>query len=389
MVTYLVVLGRQPALGLAELEARFGAESVSIIQPDIARLETDEDTSVFDHLGGALKAAALLTRLEYDDWNKISHYLATYFPQHLDEVPEGKITLGISVHGLNVPPRQIQATALSLKKVIKQSGRSVRVVPNAEATLNTAQVLHNKLASPTGHELLVIRDGTGVLLARTQWVQDIEAYRRRDQERPARDSRVGMLPPKLAQIILGLAQANCDKRVLDPFCGTGVLLQEALLMGCQVYGSDIEPRMIEYSEKNLDWLAETHGGLKESYELAIGDAADHTWPGFDTIACETYLGRPFASAPDQQTLQKVIQDCNVIHKKFLQNVARQTKSGFRMCIAVPAWKDRGGFKHLPTLDNLSELGYNRVSFVHAESDDLIYHREGQVVARELITLIRK
>jgi DNA-binding sugar fermentation-stimulating protein len=60
-----------------------------------------------------------------------------------------------------------------------------------------------------------------------------------------------------------------------------------------------------------------------------------------------------------------------------------------MCIAVPAWKTERGFKHLPSLDSLEELGYTRLSFVHAKSDDLLYYRENQVVARELVTLIRK
>ena len=80
-------------------------------------------------------------------------------------------------------------------------------------------------------------------------MQDIESYTKRDRERPKRDAKVGMLPPKLAQIIINLAagqlpeeklQNICDiplgepiprrllgQTVLDPFCGTGVILQEA------------------------------------------------------------------------------------------------------------------------------------------------------------------
>src|SRR3546814_11679403 len=65
---------------------------------------------------------------------------------------------------------------------------------------------------------------------------------------------------------------------------------------------------------------------------------------FYTIATEIYLGRPFSTQPDPATLQKVMQDTDTIHKKFLQNVARQTKPGFRMCIAVPAWHTKHGVK---------------------------------------------
>jgi tRNA (guanine10-N2)-dimethyltransferase len=193
-----------------------------------------------------------------------------------------------------------------------------------------------------------------------------------------------MLPPKLAQIIINLAKPGAGSTVLDPFCGTGVVLQEALLMGRYAYGTDLEPRMIEYTKKNLEWLI---GPAKQ--KLEVGDATSYTWESFDAIAAETYLGRPFSSTPSPTVLQEVMQDVDTIHRKFLKNVASQTKPGFRMCLAVPAWKTPQGFKHLKTLASLEEMGYTRVSFVHASNDELIYHRENQIVARELVTLIRK
>ncbi len=231
--------------------------------------------------------------------------------------------------------------------------------------------------------------------------QDIDAYAARDQARPKRDARVGMLPPKLAQIIINLAAKDTNplhgSYVLDPFCGTGVIMQEASLMGFEVYGSDIDKRMVEYTDENLLWLLNLpenpitpFGEDKRYYRLETGDATSHTWspePGF--IAAETYLGRPFSALPVMAVLTEVMQDVNTIHRKFLQNVARQTKPGFRMCVAVPAWKTKTGFKHLPVLDQLTDLGYNRLSFVHASNRELIYRRPEQIVARELVVLIRK
>lgn len=166
-------------------------------------------------------------------------------------------------------------------------------------------------------------------------------------------------------------------------------MQEALLMGYRVKGSDIEPRMVEYSQKNLEWLEKTHKLKGAEFHVEAADATSHKWSQFDIIACETYLGRPMVSLPDAETLRKIISDCNMIHKKFLQNVARQTKPGFRMCIAVPAWRTKNSFLHLPVLDFIEDLGYNRMSFVHSEASKLLYYREDQTVARELVVLIRK
>jgi tRNA G10 N-methylase Trm11 len=163
-----------------------------------------------------------------------------------------------------------------------------------------------------------------------------------------------------------------------------VILQEASLMGHKVYGTDIEPRMIEYSQTNLKWF-----NLDNHFRLEQGDATSHKWEKpFDIVACETYLGRPLSSLPDRATMDKIINDCDTIHKKFLKNLATQTPKGFLLCIAVPAWKTKNGFLHLPTLDNLENLGYNRMSFVHADAKNLVYHRENQYVGRELVVLQR-
>ena len=178
------------------------------------------------------------------------------------------------------------------------------------------------------------------------------------------------------------------KTILDPFCGTGVVLQEALLMGYGAYGTDLEPRMIEYSQINLEWLTENM--TLPTYSLDIKDATSARWEKpFDYIAGETYLGRPFSDSPKPNVLTEVMSDVDTIHRKFLKNLSLQVKSGTRICIAVPAWKTYTGFRHLPVLDQLTDMGYTRVSFVHSGSNELIYHRPEQIVARELVVLIRK
>jgi tRNA G10 N-methylase Trm11 len=179
------------------------------------------------------------------------------------------------------------------------------------------------------------------------------------------------------------------KTLLDPFCGTGVILQEAALMNFQVYGTDLEQRMIDYSEENLQWLKKIYHTDFE-WQLSQGDATDTKWQQpVDLIATETYLGRPFTSEPSSEVLQKTIADCNLIIKKFLQNIASQTKPGTRFCVAVPAWFIKNKVYHLSLLDDLRNIGYNRLDFKHASFDDLIYHREGQIVGRELLVLTRR
>lgn len=388
----IAILGRQPALGIAELESLYGSDALKRIGQQAVLVDKDPSEIDINRLGGSIKLAKALTSLDFNDWNKLTTYLVEHVPKHTCCIGPGKLIFGISTYGMRINPKMIERTALSVKKAVRTSdGRPVRVVPTKGTELSSAQVLHNKMyVGPLGMELVFIADGNGVWLAQTFGIQDIEAYTARDQTRPKRDAQVGMLPPKLAQIIVNLARPT--KSVLDPFCGTGVILQEAVLMGLQAYGSDLEPRMVEYSLENVDkWLRAQHPDLNATVTIETGDATTHRWKSldFDAIATESYLGRPFAGVPDQETLRQVMSDVNTITKKFLQNVVAQTGPGFRMCVAVPAWKTGSQFKHLPTLDHLEELGYTRLSLKHVDNKDLIYHREGQIVGRELVILARK
>jgi tRNA G10 N-methylase Trm11 len=409
----VMILGRQPLIGLAELESLYGADKVELLGTQAAHVKVDPCLLAFDRLGGSTKFCKLLTILDTTNWKEIEKFLLQVSPGHSERMPEGKMRLGLSVIGFKMTTGQLEATGLTVKKAIKKTGRNVRLIPNKELELNTAQVIHNQLTGPTGWELYFIKDGDRTVVAQTVRVQDIESYTKRDRERPKRDSKVGMLPPKLAQIIINLAagplpdeklQNICDipagepvprtmlnKRVLDPFCGTGVVLQEAALMGYDTYGTDIDDRMIRYSEANMQWLKEWNE-YDADVSLQQGDATNHSWEQHivDFVACESYLGRPFTDRPSPEVLNQTVSDCNLIIKKFLQNIHGQLQLGTRLCIAVPAWQtSKDQFKHLPLVDQISDLGYNRSEFERVSTSDLLYYREDQIVARELLVLTRK
>ncbi|MBA2278998.1 methyltransferase domain-containing protein [Candidatus Saccharibacteria bacterium] len=382
----LIILGRQPFIGLAELESIYGHAAVKPAGTQAALLDVDTNEINFVRLGGSIKLCKLLNVLDTINWPDIETYLGKMIPEHLQYVPEGKFKLGLSTYGLSVSPRDINATGLRLKKIIKAQDRSVRIIPNKAPALNSAQVLHNQLTTPTGWELVLVRDEQQTILGLTAAEQDIDAYARRDQNRPMRDPKVGMLPPKLAQILINLANPATGATVLDPFCGTGVVLQEAALMGLEIYGTDVDKRMVSYTIENLKWLNSSHG-VKINGTVEQGDSTTLVWhPPIDSIVSETFLGKPLTSLPPRHVLDQIMKEPDLLNEKFLQNIARQLKKGAKLALAVPAWKQKHRFLHLRTLDHLKDLGYTRLSFVHASYEDLIYHRPDQIVARELVVL---
>ena len=444
---YITLLGRQPEISLAELAAVFGADCVNRISQQFAEVQTSQ----FDitTLGGTIKCAEIITELPASRTDKASLLAASHFiTQHYHAKwahSQHKITLGLSAYNLAVAARDVQKTGLILKSSLKKSETSLRLIPNDQPALSTATAHNNKLGgSPYKVELLLVKTTGGrLIIAESRGVQNITAYTRRDRHRPKRDAFVGMLPPKLAQIMLNLAlgagsltgQKSCGNSVtrsafrlsdkpmvlrtalpdafdleetagsrtaretgiqpventsgqpliLDPFCGTGTVLQEALLAGYDVVGTDLSQKMVDYTTENLSWLQSTFTAPGRVIDIHQADATSHRWPNsthLTAVVCETYLGQPFSAPPAPQKLAEVAGNCNHIITGFLANIRPQLAPNTPLCIAVPAWYDASGqAAHLPLIKYLQKLGYYQLN-----RTPLIYRRPDQIVARELLVL---
>lgn len=381
---YLAVLGRLPKLSLAELESLFtGVEphfepstkrgsDLRKNKPDTPALATflSDQAPDINRLGGTQKIGVELP----DGFN--------YLIDSLADLPDGKITLGISDFRKHANPFKAQGEALKIKKLLTRRGRSVRVLQNKTAVLSTATSHHNQLAEKQNHVEIMLTDFGNFQLT---GVQNITEYAKRDQARPARDAKVGMLPPKLAQILINLCgDLPKNAKILDPFCGTGVVLQEAYLMNYQPYGTDLSEKMVDYSRKNLDWL-----GCK-NYQLEQGDATTFKWQTIDAVAAEAFLGQPMSQPPADIKLKQEKERCQTIVLGFFKNLAPQIALGTPVVLAIPAWlRENGSYSRLNLLDEVEKLGYNVKKFINLGEQDLLYYRDGQVVARDIIVLRKK
>lgn len=376
-MNFLLVLGREPKISLAELEALFSSNKVKQVAPNLAIVTAR--SIPLDRLGGTVKAAQILEEPVQD---------------YLSKLPEGKITLGISDYSTHANPRKTWELALKYKNMLKRHGRNVRLVPNGkDPVLPSATSHHNQLGEKTNHIEIV---KFGKYTATSIGTQNITAYAKRDQARPARDAFVGMLPPKLAQILINLAtEGKNDGVVLDPFCGTGVVLQEAVLMGYSAYGTDLSEKMIQYSQKNLDWITGRTPRLQEKdapkLRLEPGDATDHKWSApVNFIASEIYLGHPLSNPPAEVKFRELQGDAKNLLTKFLKNLSSQIESGTTLALATPAWKRHdGSYQGVNILDEIEKLGYNAIKYRCASYDNLLYYRENQIVARKIIVLRKK
>ena len=391
---YVAIAGRQPLISLAEIQALYD-KAARLVGKKLVFFEINEDgeeniSPDINRLGGSLK----LGRFFDTDFSKLAIFLATAHP-------EGKITLGISDFSKQKKSGLAKQKSMELKRNLAKMGRSVRVITSNEPEISSATAHHNQLGEKAGCFEIFLIDREIYLSLGTQ---NITAYTERDQARPARDAKVGMLPPKLAQILINLCgKLPEEARVLDPFCGTGVVLQEAAIMGYVPYGTDLNERMVEYSKKNLSWLFNEHNQkrfkilpdliLKKDQILnaiSVGDAISFTWEGeIDAVAFEGYLGAPMSKSPVDIKFKTEKAKCREIAMGFLKNITPQIKSGTPVVMALPAWlRENGKYAGLNILDEIQEMGYNFEKFQDLSQSDLLYYREGQIVAREII-VIRK
>ena len=124
------------------------------------------------------------------------------------------------------------------------------------------------------------------------------------------------------------------------------------------------------------------------FQVAVGDATSFQWQQpIDAVACEGYLGKPMTQIPSEMELKEQKQECGAIVLGFLRNLAKQIAKNVPIVIAVPAWlREDGKYSRMELLDEISDMGYN---VDDKTREGLIYHRDNQVVARDILILRKK
>ncbi|MBR9679047.1 MAG: methyltransferase domain-containing protein [Nanoarchaeota archaeon] len=92
----------------------------------------------------------------------------------------------------------------------------------------------------------------------------------RDIARP-RDKETKSISIRLAKILVNLSFVKKGEVLLDPFCGVGTVLQEALLQGVNVVGVDNSKIMFDNARRNLRWIKKKFG-LNTSFNVIHGDS---------------------------------------------------------------------------------------------------------------------
>jgi tRNA G10 N-methylase Trm11 len=272
---------------------------------------------------------------------------------------------------------------------MKESGRNARFI-NKEGNPNTAIIVKSGLMKHgMDYNLTLIDDHFAI--SQTVAIQNANFYELRDYGKPLRLRREGMLPPKLAQIMInlsGIVQRGIDltnTTLYDPFCGSGTILGEALLKGMNVIGSDIERTAIEAAGMNLKNLQQEGLGREEaSTRVFLQDATaltPHDLPQPpNLVVSESYLGPAQSHFPTEQEILDLYPKLVPIYRNFFKALHPCLKPHTPVVIALPVYHTNKKAVRLPNLvDKLIPIQYKL-------RRTLLYHRPNQVVGREILVL---
>jgi tRNA G10 N-methylase Trm11 len=435
-------LGRENKLSLAELFALFGEDAYRDHTDEIATFSLPYDdtdiNAIFRNIGWSIRVMRVLSETEEKK-----------FPTDVIQAigkPEGKYTFALWVYGGEY---KLSDIGLRIKKTLMDSGISVRLVNTENKNIVSASYKKERLAKSKSEYNLIHVKGISYL-AVTIACQDIDAYTKRDTGK-SRDMVVGMMPPKLCQMMLNLALPNSTglrlkveswklqkqedsnlinlqpykpATIYDPFCGLGTILIEAANMGITtLYGSDLSSRMVSATEKSLEefvkeeliWQERIKAAgwtpskdfstfASEIFELDASKISKNTLPKNinirenTNIVSEWYLGEIMGR--ESITLDRVKTErakLRNMYEGFFGGLCALDFSG-NIVMTFPFWDIHGTSSFFTEIyDVIGRHGFDVIPLLPIDSMrtlmtskwSLLYKRPGQSVGREVIKIRKR
>lgn len=368
-----------------------------------------EISELIDLLAGTIKIYKIINKIGTDLDKTLIDFINS-------KKPTTKINYGISSFNDSFDLNRIKRLGFSIKNKLKNKVSVRFVESNKEKELSSIVALKNKLID-SGIEYGLFQDSIGVLVA----LNNPEEWSKRDYEKPCSDKYSGMTPPKLARMMVNLAMGQVvggqglgvggsnvkckminDKcLVVDPFCGSGNILLEAMLLGCDVVGSDISEKAVTDTKKNIEWLINEYKvESNKVHKLFRVDTTNYDFKQLAisnvplAIVTEPFLGEPKKFKPSLNAAIGEYGKIKELYLSFLENVVKLfdcsivnnmtiKRCSNIICLVFPLVETMEGKRFSlfrESVDEIKKLGYTQIR------NNFIYGRDYQVVKREIVLL---
>jgi tRNA G10 N-methylase Trm11 len=371
-VAHVFIPGKNWRLSLAEVVAFLTARRVHFKVDELSKSffvvasETSPYLTAINSLGGTIKIGRVLFHSssetvrdaflgkEKQAQEEIRQRLSStdVFSQ-LFENPPQKIMFGVSVYFespffLRFSKKIQRFIGGSLKNELASRGTKARFMgfhKNRRAPqLTHVEVLRKRLTG-NGTEILFCVGRRQTFVSKTISVHDPFEFQRRDISRPIQ-RKIYSIPPRLARVMINLSGCLPEKTLLDPFCGVGTILQEALLAGSRAIGMDIDPWCVRASCINLDWLKNQYAIKDPRYSVFLGDSRKLTAKiGKETVDCiatEPDLGPPLLHCPTESYAKRITNKLEPLYFNFIEGAYEILRPGGNLVFVTPWIRTRSG-----------------------------------------------
>jgi len=145
---------------------------------------------------------------------------------------------------------------------------------------------------------------------------DYKTLEKRDMEKPVRRESLA-ISPRLAKIMINLSGVKEGGRLLDAFCGIGVILDEALLQELKIVGVDNDKKAIAGARENLKWFKFS----KDDYDLINNDSSKVAISDVDVMVSEPDLGEVYRKIPTVKKAKEQLREFEDLMVDVLNNLS--------------------------------------------------------------------
>jgi tRNA G10 N-methylase Trm11 len=395
--TQVFIPGKNWRLSLAELamflEARKTKFEVYSFSKEFFMVKIDEDRGfgAIADLGGFIKIGDVTATLSTESVKEsvlqknreakaqISRNIASSgLIDDLLETASRKTVFGVSVYcaesSLRSVSRSIQRfVGSTIKREMAEHGKKSKFMgfpkDRKHPQLSHVEVLKKNLVE-TRAEILFCVDKEQTFVATTVAVHNPFEFQKRDVGKPVQ-RKIFAIPPRLARIMINLAACTEGKVLLDPFCGVGTILQEALLSKAKVIGVDINRWCVEATKRNMEWLKDEYSLENAEYRVLQGDVRRLSqkmgWEQVDCIATEPDLGPALRQVPTTSYAARIVEKLEPLYYCLLEEAYKVLKKDGRLVLVSPYIKTRSEKPVTMEIEEKAlEIGFGGVHFLKRE-----------------------
>jgi len=387
----LFIPGKNWCLSLAELASFFEARGIKFSACAVSKeffvfsVEEKVDAAIINDLGGTIKIGASVANFSTEIVQKaflqkdrkaqaqISRaVVASGLVGDMLETESAKVLFGVSVYCAEKSLRQVSKViqrfiGSAIKRELGVYSKKAQFMGFAKdrkyPQLSHIEVLKKKLVENKAEVLFCIgKEQTWI--STTVAVHNPFEFQKRDIGKP-NQRKIFAMPPRLARIMVNLASCKGGQLLLDPFCGVGTILQEALLAKARVVGVDINPWCVKAAEENLEWLKREYGLAEADFRILQGDALKLSQKigqeQVDCVVTEPDLGPALRHVPTMPYAKKIVEKLKPFYDGFVEEAFKVLRSGGRLVLITPYIQTRSGKPVMMGIEGkVVEIGFQRV-----------------------------